>query len=90
MYNASLTFSNGTTFLLNGYVEVSSDLETPFEYNAKSHDDVPCNADVFGKFVLYTSDNTPITTTEDTESGYAEIIQYNINNGDESYYKVCL
>ena len=88
--NTSLTFQNGTTFLLNSYIEFSSDSETPFQYNAESHDNVPCNADVFGKYVLYTSDNTPISTTENTESGYAEIIQYNINDGDKSYYKVCL
>ena len=88
--NASLTFQDGTTFLLNSYIEFSSDSETPFQYNAESHDSVPCNADVFNKYVLYTADNTPITTTENTESGYAEIIEYTINDGNESYYKVCL
>ena len=45
--NTSLTFQNGTTFLLNSYIEISSDSETPSQYNAESHDNVPCNADVF-------------------------------------------
>ena len=58
--------------------------------NATSHDDVSCNQDDSYTYTLYTLSMTPVTTTEETQSGYAEIIQYKINNGNEIYLKACI
>ncbi|MEC8677670.1 MAG: hypothetical protein VXX85_02315 [Candidatus Margulisiibacteriota bacterium] len=58
--------------------------------NATSHDDVSCNQNDSYTYTLFTLSGTPISTTEETQSGYAEIIQYKINNGDEIYLKACI
>ena len=58
--------------------------------NATSHDDVSCNQDDSYTYTLYTLSGKPVSTTEETQSGYAEIIEYKINNGNEIYLKACI
>ena len=41
-------------------------------------------------YVLYTSDSVPISTTQETSSGYAEIITYDITDGLQNNIKVCI
>jgi hypothetical protein len=82
----SITFPDGTTFLasFNGNKLAQND------YHATSHDNVPCNQENSYTYILYTTESVPVSTTQDTKSGYAELIMYDINNGDESYLKACI
>ena len=72
-YDISLEFEDGTTYLASA--SITGD---PEEVEVSSHDDVSCTG--LG-YVLYTSDSVPISTTQETSSGYAEIITYDITDG---------
>ena len=85
-WDTSFIFPDGTTFLGS----IIRNREVEFEYNSTSHDNVPCNPEISVTLVLYTTENVPVSTTQDTNSGYAEIILYNINNGNETYLKACI